>query len=438
MEKSSLKKLLFVSVCSMLLIFAGQEAESAFKAYDFNPQVKAGHYKQKVDNFLIILDASGSMTESYKGQPKIALAKQTVQNMNQTIPDLHMVSGLRAFGKIRSAFSIENELVYGPALYSTAGVNEGLNAVRRAGGHTPLAEAIDLSTEDLKTSLGKIAVIIFSDAKEVDSKAVQAAKNMKNQLGDRVCIYTVLIGDDLEGQKIMDQIAQAGMCGCATNADALDSGQSMADFVETVFLVKCLDSDGDGVYDPADQCPNTPKGVPVDSRGCPFDSDGDGVYDYLDQCPNTPKGVKVDAKGCPLDTDGDGVYDYLDKCPGTPRGAKVDTRGCWVLKGVLFDTAKWNIKRQFYPVLEEVVPVLKANPSLNLRIEGHTDSRGSAEYNQRLSENRAKAVKNYLVKRGIKAGRLTTKGYSFTMPIAPNDTPDGMAKNRRVELTPIR
>lgn len=438
MEKSSLKKLLFVSVCSLLLIFTAQAAQSAFMAHDFNPQVKAGHYKQKVDNLLIVLDASGSMTESYKGQAKIALAKQTVSNMNQTIPDLHMVAGLRAFGKIRSAFSIENELVYGPALYSTAGVNSGLNEVKRAGGHTPLAQAINYSTEDLKTSLGKIAVIIFSDAKEVGGTPVAAAKNMKNQLGDRVCIYTVLIGNDLEGKKIMDQIAQVGQCGFAVSSDALDSAESMADFVEKVFLVKCLDSDGDGVYDPADQCPNTPKGVPVDSRGCPFDSDGDGVYDYLDQCPNTPKGVKVDAKGCPLDTDGDGVYDYLDKCPGTPRGALVDTRGCWVLGGVLFDTAKWNIKRQYYPVLEEVVPVLKANPSLKLRIEGHTDSRGSAKYNQKLSENRAKAVKEYLVKRGIKAGRLTTKGYGFTMPIAPNDTPEGMAKNRRVELTPIR
>ena len=89
-----------------------------------------------------------------------------------------------------------------------------------------------------------------------------------------------------------------------------------------------LDSDGDGVPDNLDQCPNTPKGVKVDAVGCPLDSDGDGVPDYLDQCPNTPKGVKVDAKGCPLDSDGDGVPDYLDKCPGTPAGAKVDANGC--------------------------------------------------------------------------------------------------------------
>jgi outer membrane protein OmpA-like peptidoglycan-associated protein len=89
-----------------------------------------------------------------------------------------------------------------------------------------------------------------------------------------------------------------------------------------------LDSDGDGVPDYLDNCPNTPQGVAVDSHGCPLDSDGDGVPDYLDKCPNTPAGVKVDAAGCPLDSDGDGVPDYLDKCPNTPAGVAVDKDGC--------------------------------------------------------------------------------------------------------------
>jgi len=91
---------------------------------------------------------------------------------------------------------------------------------------------------------------------------------------------------------------------------------------------KDLDTDGDGVLDKYDQCPNTPKGVKVDKFGCPIDSDKDGVPDYLDKCPDTPKGVQVDKDGCPLDSDGDGVPDYLDKCPNTPAGAKVDKDGC--------------------------------------------------------------------------------------------------------------
>jgi OOP family OmpA-OmpF porin len=89
-----------------------------------------------------------------------------------------------------------------------------------------------------------------------------------------------------------------------------------------------VDSDGDGVPDDLDKCPETPKGVAVDKDGCPVDSDGDGVPDYLDKCPGTPAGVKVDKVGCPLDSDGDGVPNYLDKCPGTPAGVKVDKDGC--------------------------------------------------------------------------------------------------------------
>ncbi|MBW1738734.1 MAG: hypothetical protein JRJ69_14590, partial [Deltaproteobacteria bacterium] len=105
MVKSYLKKMFFVVISSMLVLYAGQKpstqaAQSAFKAFDFNPQVRAGHYKKKVDNLLIVLDASGSMADLYKGQPKVSLAKETISNMNQTIPDLEIVSGLRAFGNI--------------------------------------------------------------------------------------------------------------------------------------------------------------------------------------------------------------------------------------------------------------------------------------------------------------------------------------------------
>ena len=89
-----------------------------------------------------------------------------------------------------------------------------------------------------------------------------------------------------------------------------------------------IDSDGDGVPDGIDQCANTPKGAKVDARGCPIDSDGDGVFDGLDQCANTPAGAKVDAHGCPIDSDGDGVPDGIDQCPNTPAGARVDARGC--------------------------------------------------------------------------------------------------------------
>jgi len=89
-----------------------------------------------------------------------------------------------------------------------------------------------------------------------------------------------------------------------------------------------VDSDGDGIANGLDRCPETPKGVPVDKSGCPKDTDGDGVHDGMDKCPNTPKGAKVDATGCPKDSDGDGVFDGLDMCADTPKGVKVDAAGC--------------------------------------------------------------------------------------------------------------
>jgi OmpA-OmpF porin, OOP family len=199
-----------------------------------------------------------------------------------------------------------------------------------------------------------------------------------------------------------------------------------------------LDSDKDGVPDYLDKCPNTPAGVKVDSVGCPLDSDKDGVPDYLDKCPDTPAGVKVDSVGCPLDSDGDGVADYLDQCLNTPKGATVDKRGCWVIKDLQFDTAKATIKPEYTKPLDDVVTVLKENPTLKIEIEGHTDNVGKEKYNEKLSMKRAEVVKEFLEKRGIDKGRLIAKGYGFSKPIASNDTPEGRTENRRVELTPVQ
>jgi len=205
-----------------------------------------------------------------------------------------------------------------------------------------------------------------------------------------------------------------------------------------------LDSDGDGVPDYQDRCPNTPKGVEVDERGCPLDSDGDGVPDYQDKCPNTPKGVKVDKKGCPLDSDRDGVPDYKDKCPNTPRGTKVDEKGCplvgeklLILRGINFDFDSATIKEDSETILDEAVNTLKENPSIKTKIEGHTDATGTEEYNLGLSQRRADAVRDYLISQGIAGERLSTVGQGEAYPITSNDTREGRSKNRRIEFVVV-
>jgi len=203
------------------------------------------------------------------------------------------------------------------------------------------------------------------------------------------------------------------------------------------------DSDGDGVYDPQDQCPGTPAGEKVDVRGCvlPKDSDGDGVLDPQDQCPNTPAGEKVDARGCalPKDSDGDGILDPQDQCPNTAPGKKVDAKGCELkevieLKGVTFANNSAELVGESDKILDAMAKTLKRYPDQHVEVAGYTDSRGSASYNKDLSARRAKAVREYLVGKGVNADMLTSKGYGEENPIADNGSAEGRATNRRVEL----
>ncbi|WP_106420249.1 MULTISPECIES: OmpA family protein [Salinicola] len=202
-----------------------------------------------------------------------------------------------------------------------------------------------------------------------------------------------------------------------------------------------VDSDGDGVPDDRDQCPNTPAGVAVDAVGCPLDTDGDGVPDYMDQCPGTPAGVEVNAQGCPLDSDGDGVPDYQDQCPNTPAGAKVNSLGCEesvILRDVNFKFDSAELTPQAESILDGISQKLMAssntNAKLRIRLDGYTDSVGPADYNQKLSQRRADSVKAYLVNKGFNADNIMTYGHGESDPIASNDTAEGRAQNRRVEL----
>ena len=204
-------------------------------------------------------------------------------------------------------------------------------------------------------------------------------------------------------------------------------------------VVAPKDSDGDGVIDANDRCPTTPAGRTVNPQGCELDGDGDGVVDALDKCPTTPAGRTVDAKGCEMDGDGDGILDNVDQCPTTPAGDRVDSKGCSLpavfnLIGVNFDTAKDTLRPEATVILDEAVAILKRYPGLKVEIAGHTDSAGSDDANQKLSQQRATTVMNYFIDKGVEAGRMSAKGYGEVLPIADNAAAAGRSKNRRVEL----
>lgn len=174
------------------------------------------------------------------------------------------------------------------------------------------------------------------------------------------------------------------------------------------------------------------------------DSDGDGVCDDRDQCPETPVGVAVDARGCPFDTDGDGVPDHLDKCPSTPKGLKVDADGCVneaqtiVLQNVNFEFDKDRLTAEAEEVLRGVSQGLLAQTDLRVELAGHTDSKGSNSYNQALSDRRAASVRRFLLAQGVPASQFVSKGYGETQPIDTNETDEGRARNRRVEFKVLK
>ena len=201
-----------------------------------------------------------------------------------------------------------------------------------------------------------------------------------------------------------------------------------------------LDSDQDGVINSKDLCPNTPYGAEVDVNGCPFDTDQDGVPDFRDDCPNTPYGVPVDERGCSRDNDGDGVGNDIDQCPNTFPGLEVDKVGCPLrnqvitLHNVHFEFNKAVLMPDSRQLLTRVAKSLQDQPDLLVEVAGHTDSIGSDEYNQRLSEQRAQAVRKYLLSEGLLSENLTARGYGESQPVADNLTDEGRALNRRVEL----
>jgi outer membrane protein OmpA-like peptidoglycan-associated protein len=215
------------------------------------------------------------------------------------------------------------------------------------------------------------------------------------------------------------------------------------------------DSDHDGIPDDLDACPNEPEDHkdPDPNDGCPApaDRDNDGIPDQFDKCPDQPEdkdGID-DQDGCPEDdADHDGVLDTVDACPKEPGQPDPDPKknGCpkfihlegsqvRVLQQVHFQTASATILPDSFPMLEEIVLLLKANPDIRrMRIEGHTDNRGGAEMNLDLSKRRAASVRNWLVQHGVEADRLESEGYGLTNPIASNDSPEGRSLNRRVEF----
>ena len=260
-------------------------------------------------------------------------------------------------------------------------------------------------------------------------------------------------GKDTDGDGIYDKddacpevagLKQFNGCPDSDGDGITDASDACPDVAGPVEFNGCPDTDGDGIVDKDDACPEVAGLKAFD--GCP-DTDGDGTADKNDKCIDV-KGPKENA-GCPWpDRDGDGVYDKDDKCPDV-KGT-VANNGCPEVsdevvkqlnayaKTILFNSGKSSFQAQTFPVLQSIAAILKEYPSANFSIEGHTDRDGSDASNQILSQDRAAAVKNYLIENGIVSSRLGSVGFGEGTPIDTNKTKAGKANNRRVEVKLVK
>jgi outer membrane protein OmpA-like peptidoglycan-associated protein len=212
------------------------------------------------------------------------------------------------------------------------------------------------------------------------------------------------------------------------------------------------DSDGDGIPDSRDACVLEPEDADgyLDTDGCPeLDNDLDGILDEADRCANDPEDPDgfQEPDGCPdLDNDGDGLTDVQDRCPNEPgpreeqgcprvyQDVEVTSTSIRIHQKIFFEFDRAVIRPVSFPILDTVAQVMRDFPDITIEVQGHTDSRGNDAYNERLSGERANAVREYLVQRGISASRLTSRGYGESRPIDSNRTSSGRAANRRVEF----
>lgn len=370
----------------------------ATKKVDTLPSFEAAHfdknmYASKVDNFLILFDGSSSMAGKFNGTQKFDIAKALVYRMNDTIPELGQIAGLRSAGHSFKVSKKSSKLFYGMEKYLSHNLENKFDKIFEAGGTSPMYRALDDAGNDLKGLSGNSAVILVTDGLDLPGDVLASAKRLKDLYGSSVCFYPILVGDSSDGEALLKDVAAIGGCGFYSTADELLTSAGMAGFVEKVFLDKKI------VAAPAP----------------------------------APAAPVVTVK---KDTDKDGVYDDVDQCPGTPIGATVNAVGCWVLENVLFDFDKDVIKTAAYPLLDNVAKILEKNPVMGIELQGHCDNVGTAAYNMDLSMRRARAVKAYLVGKGILQNRIATEGFGFTKPVALNGTDSGRALNRRVEIHP--
>ncbi|PIE58330.1 MAG: hypothetical protein CSA33_03835 [Desulfobulbus propionicus] len=248
----------------------------------------------------------------------------------------------------------------------------------------------------------------------IEQRKEALEQNIADLEQDKGNLKQILTNMEQNQTDLQDKLAQsnAALEESRARVDALQDGLQSLQAKNEQMLLQTTDSDGDGVNDATDACPDTASGIPVDKTGCEVDTDKDGIVDRLDLCPDTAAGGSVNGLGCEAE-------------------ARI------VLEGVTFKTGTAVLTDEARQGLDKVVTTLVNSPEIQCAVAGYTDSTGDVNRNMQVSERRAQAVVEYFISKDLAAERFTVAGYGPADPIADNATAQGRAKNRRVELHPV-
>jgi OOP family OmpA-OmpF porin len=340
----------------------------------------------KIQGFVILSDLSSSMRDLSPCSGRLVkeeAATTLLRKMNQRIPSHPYMAALRVFGYKRAWTRKDyTTLYFGPQTYDRGGLETAIERLYAADSISPFGSALNATEAELAAMTNPRAIFMVSDFEETADPGdpVGKARSIRQKYGQDTRVYAFYVSHAKGAAKLAEDVAKAGGGEAWDICTILDSETEFERMMSLIFgprdLPPCRDSDADGVCDERDQCPNTPRGAPVDGRGC------------------------------------------------------------WIAAfSQFFDFDKAEVKYSFQPRLKAAAEILIKNPQLSeVVIAGHTDDKGTDTYNMELGRRRAEAVRDLLVKFGAPAEKLKVVSFGKTRPIAPNDTEENRAKNRRVEF----
>lgn len=373
------------SVALLILFTIGCASHQPAPSIDAPVLVPTAQEMVVIDQLVILLDASSSVSESTVFRDQKTLA----ESFARSTPNGDYETSVITFGGFRRE-------AHSPTAFDREHLVATTSGATHLSEGSPIHKAIAESGQQIEGKTGRAAVLLYSDGlitseggKDLDPQlALDAATEVADSRADDVCFHTVQTGNDPAGADLLRAIAGTTDCGSFRQGEGITSVAALQQFEREVFL----------------GASPTP-----DVAAAPSDSDRDGVLDGQDRCPNTPRAL----------------------------AEIVEPDGCVVVR-TLFDTDSAKLRSGDKPDLDRVIGVLRENPDVRVSLDGYTDSTGPDPYNAGLSQRRAESVRDYLVTHGVDRERLEAKGYGEANPVGDNATAEGRQENRRTEISGIR